>query len=201
MNRGLVPTLLYAFAKNAALLYLKTGWRLRILGKENIPMDGPVIVSANHRSFADPPIVGATMPRRVHFLAKAELFRFRPFGWLISNLNAHPLNRRGDVTAFKIAKRVVADGEAMIVFPEGKRSKIEGFLPAKPGVGMLSLMTKAPILPAYIHNSSYMKAFHRITIVYGPVIRPDGFSDYQVLADEVMRRIAALRESFLSGEA
>lgn len=163
-------------------------------------MSGPLIVSANHRSFADPPLLGISLSRRVHFLAKRELFRFRPFGWLISNLNAHPLNRKGDVGAFKTAMKVLEDNEPMIVFPEGKRNKTDGFLPAKAGVGMLAVLAKAPILPVYIHNSAEMKRLKRITVVFGTPIRPDGFGDYQALAAEVMKRISDMREQLINAE-
>src|SRR5207253_1193849 len=80
-------------------------------------------IAATHRSFADPPLVGVSVPREVHFLAKRELFRFKPFGWLIGQLNAHPLNRRaGDVSAIRQAQRILKDGHVLIVFPEGRRS-------------------------------------------------------------------------------
>ena len=79
---------------------------MRVIGEERIPPTGAVIFAANHRSYmADPPLLGSATHHYVNFLAKEELFRFRPFGWLIFNLHAHPLNRKGgDVAAFKMAR-------------------------------------------------------------------------------------------------
>jgi 1-acyl-sn-glycerol-3-phosphate acyltransferase len=164
-----------------------------------MPASGGVIVGANHRSYADPPLVGVSIPKEVHFLAKRELFLFAPFGWLISNLNAHPLNRSGDVSAFKVSQRLLEAGCVMIVFPEGRRNKSEIMAPAKAGVGLLSKITGCPIVPTYIHNSAYLKSFRKIIVTFGKPLYPEGFEDQQSLADEVMRRISELRAAILAG--
>lgn len=189
----------YVFIRGLTHIGYAAIWRLKVEGKENIPKEGRVIIAANHRSFGDPPLVGVSVPREVHFLAKQELFAFKPFGWTISALNAHPLNRSGDVAAFKMAKRLLEQGYAMIVFPEGRRSKTDELAAAKPGVGMLAFMTQSPVVPTYLHNTGYLKELRPVKVKFGPLLRPENFATYQEMSDEVMRNIARLRDEVLKG--
>lgn len=175
------------------------GWRLHVSGLENVPRTGGLIVAPNHRSYADPPLVGVAVPREVHFLAKKELFSFRPFGWFIRNLNAHPLNRAGDIAAFREAARILKGGGALIIFPEGHRMKTDELGPPKAGIGMLAATTASPILPVYIENSGYMARFRRVFLRFGKPIAPQGFSTYADIAAEVMRQIAVLKQAGRTG--
>ena len=68
-------------------------FRMKIHGVENMPLPGPVVVVCNHRSNLDPFFLGAAFPRQIHFMAKAELWKFKPLGWLIDKLGAFPVNR------------------------------------------------------------------------------------------------------------
>jgi len=77
--------------RNLAKLFL----RMKIIDKANIPSKGPFILACNHISYFDPPLVGSSFKREVHFMAKKELFRNRYFGRLIAHFNAHPINRNG----------------------------------------------------------------------------------------------------------
>jgi 1-acyl-sn-glycerol-3-phosphate acyltransferase len=187
-------SIFYRFSRFVTWLFLKAGWRVEAIDNENIPPTGPVIIAANHKSFADPPVVGVSIPRAAHFLAKEELFRFRPFGWLIRRLNAHPLNRRGDVGALRDAARILQEGSVLILFPEGTRHRTGGFGKARPGVGMLAMNAGCPVVPAYVKNTALMKSFKKITVRFGRPIRPEGFGSYQALADEVMRQVQLLGE-------
>ena len=197
----LAHRVLYPSVRGLAAILFKLGWRLRVEGVENVPRNGPLIVAPNHRSYADPPVVGVSVPREVHFLAKQELFAFTPFGWFIRNLNAHPLNRKGgDISAFREAARIVKAGGALIMFPEGKRMKTDDLGKPKPGVGMLAATTKAPVLPVYIHNSGYMTSFRRILVRFGRPVDPAKFASYQDIAVEVMRQIRSLKEAALRTE-
>lgn len=167
-----------------------------------MPESGAFIVAANHRSLADPPLIGVSSQRPVHFLAKEELFRFRPFGWLISNLNAHPLKRAShDVKALKAAKEILGSGDPIILFPEGRRSKTDTLQPAKAGVGMLSSLTGAPVIPAYIHNSGYLKEFRRLSVLFGAPLYPQNFDSYQAMADATMLEISKLQKHLQEGGA
>lgn len=171
-----------------------TLWRANVKGKENVPKKGGVIIAANHRSLVDPPVVGSVLPRNVHFLAKEELFHFGPFGWLIKNLNAHPLRRSGDVRAFKIALRLLRSGEGVILFPEGRRAKTDQLQKPKAGVGLLAKATGCAIVPAYIHNSGYVSKFKKIYVRFGPPLNPDNYESDQAMADAVMQEIQKMKE-------
>lgn len=198
MNRAastsFTQKIVYAFCKNFIFVMLKLFWRFKVEGMENVPREGSIIIAANHRSYADPPVVGCALSRQVHFMAKEELFRFRPFGLLIKTLNAHPLRRSGDVAAFKMAMTLLKEGNGVILFPEGRRIKTQALAPAKPGVGLLSKSSECKIIPAYIHNTAYMKWFKKIIVCYGIPLSPEGFDSHQALADEVMRRIQLMKD-------
>lgn len=189
---------IYRFCRGFCRMMFQLLWRMEIHYPERVPSQGPLIVCANHRSFADPPVVGSALLRPVHFLAKKELFSFRPFGWLISRLNAHPLNRSGDVGAFKMALRVLKNDGVMIVFPEGGRSKIDQFRPAKPGVGLLAKKTGVPILPIYIHNSAHWLKGYPLTVVIGFPMKSSQFDNYNEVGPAVMRQIKNLKDEWLA---
>jgi 1-acyl-sn-glycerol-3-phosphate acyltransferase len=194
MKRSILSPALYRTAKFLCYWIFRLVWRLRVVGTENIPPDGAIIFAANHRSLIDPPLLGSATHHYVNFLAKEELFRFRPFGWLIFNLHAHPLNRRGgDVAAFKMAKRVLGNGQALIVFPEGRRSKTDELGPARAGVGLLAQMAKCPVIPTYLHNSAYLKQLKPLTIAFGSSIWAEPDESAQSVADRVMAAIAELQ--------
>jgi 1-acyl-sn-glycerol-3-phosphate acyltransferase len=188
------PNIIYRFCRFVCFVLFKIIWGLRVEGAENVPSQGGVIIAANHRSYGDPPLVGVTSPRTVHFLAKKELFNFKPFGWLISQLNSHPLNREGGgIGAIKVAQRLLEKGYVVIVFPEGRRNKTDQLARAKPGVGLLSLTSQCPVVPTYIHNSGYLMNLKRLSVHFGKPLQPDSFSTYQELADAVMNQIQHIK--------
>lgn len=190
------PSLLYRFSKKIVYLWFRSGWRLTIRGHENIPEKGGVVVAANHRSYADPPLVGVSVRRPVHFVAKKELFSFRPFGRLIGALNAHPINRKSPAEALRKAEYLLSKGAVVVLFPEGGRSKTDAFRPAKGGAAMLALRANCPIVPAYIHNSAAMNRFRRVVVTFGAPIFPDRFTDQKELTTEIMKRIGELKDGF-----
>ena len=194
VNPSRLQRAVYLFCKYVCWFYFRLGWRLRVNGSQNVPLAGPVIIAANHRSYADPPLVGVAVKRNVHFLAKEELFRFRPFGWLISTLNAHPLRRgASDVRAFKASRDILQQGEALILFPEGRRIREDALAPAKAGVGMLAAMAECPVIPAYIQNSAHMNQFKRLSVSFGSPLFAKNYPSYQALADDVMQQISRLK--------
>ncbi len=189
---------MYLFIRLLAGLLFRTFWRLKISGLENVPLSGPLIVAPNHRSYADPPLIGVAVPRPVYFLAKRELFTFPPFGWFIRSLNAHPLNRAGDIAAFREASRILKGGGGIIIFPEGRRIDGDKFGEAKAGLGMLASVTGAKILPVYIHDSAHLIRFARVEVWFGKPVDPAEFSTYEEIAARVMAEIASLRDARLA---
>lgn len=135
-------------------LWLGVFYRLRITGKHNIPMQGPVLVVANHQSFIDPLLVGAvSYPRPLISLARSTLFRF-PLGPIIRALNAVPIDRgKGDTKAIKTCIEVLNDGLALLIFPEGTRTEDGDLKPFKSGPMLLIKRAKPLVLPVAIDGA------------------------------------------------
>ena len=204
--------MLYAILKPLTVLLARLLFRLKKRGTEHVPPGGPVLLVANHASVLDPPLVGSAAPRQLTFLAKAELFRIPLFGGLIRRLGAHPLRREGgDAAALRMALRILKDGGALLVFPEGTRGEEGRLGPAKPGAGMLAVLGGAPVIPVYVSGSGRAwprgRRFPRradVTVTFGPplpvvaggVNRKD---DYEAASRRMMAAIASLRDSASSG--
>jgi 1-acyl-sn-glycerol-3-phosphate acyltransferase len=174
-------------------------------GGERVPMTGGVIIASNHISYYDPPVVGCGVPREMHYLAKEELFKNPVFAAVIRSYNAIPLKRSvGDMGAFRKAVRLIKQGRAVLMFPEGTRSLSGKFLKAKAGVGMIGVLTQAPIVPVYLEGTNSLgAAFLRrrsLRVSCAEPVIPSDFKgetgdereQYQKVTDEVMRRIASL---------
>jgi 1-acyl-sn-glycerol-3-phosphate acyltransferase len=146
--------MLYEILKPLTLGVARLGFRLTARGTEHVPMVGAALFVSNHSSFLDSPLVGAASPRTLHFMAKAELFGIPLFGPLIRALNARPVRREGaDAGALRAALRVLQEEHALLVFPEGTRGP-EGMLrEARPGAGMLAVLSEASVVPVYIEGS------------------------------------------------
>ena len=200
--------MLYAILKVPAVALMRWWFGLRVTGAEHVPPEGPTLIVSNHQSVLDPPIIGGAAPRQIYFMAKAELFRIPLFGRLIKALNARPVRREGsDPRALKEAARLLDEGKALLVFPEGTRSLDGSLAEAKPGVGMLAVMSGAPVVPAYVSGTleALPKGAARprrsqVSVRFGPalhfkVLSGEGRKDrYREAAHEMMRAIAYLKE-------
>lgn len=147
--------MLYAVLKPIAVALMRLLFRLEVVNAGLVPATGPVLLVSNHVSVLDPPLVGGAAPRPLVFMAKEELFRIPLFGRLIRALNARPVRRDGsDMRALKAALAVLAEGHAVLVFPEGTRGEEGGTLrEGKPGVGMLAVLSGAPVVPVFVSGS------------------------------------------------
>ena len=134
--------MLYAFLKVTFQLLFRVVFRARVLGRDNLPAIGPVILAANHMSNWDPPFLACFMRRHVAYMAKEELFEPPVFG---------PVKRgAGDRGAIKTAVQVLKLGHCLGLFPEGTRSRTGKMRKAEAGVGLIAAMTGAPVVPAAI---------------------------------------------------
>ncbi len=146
--------MLYRLVRAVAALLARLLFRLEARGTECVPRSGPVLIVANHSSMLDPPIVGVTAPRPLHFLAKAELFSIPLFGRFLSALQARPVRRGGsDPAALRTALRILQAGNALLIFPEGSRGEEGALREGKPGAGMLVVLSGAPVVPAYVEGT------------------------------------------------
>ena len=191
---------LYWIGKGFTKYLFNIVWRRTASGTHNIPPAGtPVIFAANHRSYADPNLVGTMVPYPIHYFAKEELFHVPLLGWYIRRVNSFPV-RRGDhdVGAFKNAMRILRSGEGLLLFPEGgRRLDPARQFKAKAGVAMLAARTGACVVPVGIRNSDRMAKFPRVHVAFGrPVPAPneDESAKHQEFTDDIMKRIKALCE-------
>ncbi len=125
---------------------------------DEIPHEGPVIVTANHASNLDAVVLGSWLipkiGRRFQWLGKKELFDWPIVGWAAAHGGVHPVDRGGaDVEAYRLAKRILDEGHVLFVFPEGTRSRDGALQMGRDGVASLALRTGAPIVPVGIAGS------------------------------------------------
>ncbi len=150
-------------------------FRIKVEGRENIPKEGGAIVAINHRSNWDVPVAGTVCPRKLSFMAKAEMFKSKIGNWLFSNLGAFPVQRgKGDIGAIKAALGRLKAGEIIAMFPEGRRVKEGTTVEPKPGVVMLATRANVPVIPTRIVGK--YKWFGKITVKYG---KPITYEDFQ----------------------
>jgi len=126
------------------------GWSLRTSGRPNLPMTGPVLLVANHQSHFDPPLVGITSRRRICYLARSTLFKNPVFGKLIAMHGAVPIERDVGTDGLKAVWRLLDDGQAVIMFPEGTRSDDGQMQPFKAGISLLVKKANCKIVPVGI---------------------------------------------------
>jgi 1-acyl-sn-glycerol-3-phosphate acyltransferase len=175
-------------------------FRLKVVGRENLPKTGGVITAFNHKSNWDPVIAGLGSTRPLRFMAKEELFKNPLFGTLIKALGAFPVHRgKGDIGAIKGAMKILGEGETMLMFPEGHRIKDGRKVKAKPGVALIAQRARVPIVPVCI--SGEYKWMHKITVTFGEPIYLDKYygqkmeqETVQAVADEVLNKIRELGE-------
>ena len=194
-------------------LVFSIGVRLQIFvhvdktGQEHVPATGPVLICPNHISASDPVFVFGVLRRDVAFLAKAELFRNPILKRLLLGMGHIPVTRgtNAAVEAAKLGERVLDQGGAVVMFPEGTCAVDEYLLPAKSGMAHMAFRTGAPVVPVGLVGTDQVKPLRgrvrlgrSVEINFGRPISPPYQSDNACLADretftaEVMTEIARL---------
>lgn len=164
----------YSFARFLVLVFFKLTYRIEVKGMENIPKHGRAIVCGNHSSMLDPVLLGISLRRHIYFMAKQEMFQNKLLGFILSKLHAFPVDRDGaDLKAVKNSLKVLKQESILGIFPEGTRVNDENSENAKPGIGMICVKSKSPVIPIYIETS--YKLFSKVIIKIG---NPLDFSKY-----------------------
>ncbi len=191
----------------------KLYFRWRVYNPERVPLEGPVILAANHASFIDPPLVGAGLPRLVNYLARESLFHVPVLAAILRSWKVVPVDRdAGTGRGLKTILQRLAQGGAIILFPEGTRSKDGNLQPARSGIGLTVIKSKAPVVPvrvfgtfeAYGRNNRFPRP-HQLQVKYGkPLLFEKERAEaenctkdrlkqiYQEIANTIMREISTL---------
>jgi 1-acyl-sn-glycerol-3-phosphate acyltransferase len=201
-------SLIYNIFYNLAKLFARVCFCLRVVHPERMVESGPLILAVNHSSFFDPPLAGICSRRGVYYLARKTLLQWPFFGPLFPAMNVIPVERDGnDMSALREVIKKIRDGNGVVLFPEGTRSKDGAIQPARAGIGFVIAKTGAPVLPMRIFgaHAAFPKGakrlhFPQITVVIGEPIHfpPEEIASatretYQALSDRVMAAISALR--------
>ncbi|MBI4289429.1 MAG: 1-acyl-sn-glycerol-3-phosphate acyltransferase [Chloroflexi bacterium] len=146
----------YHIATALVGLLFRAFTRCQVSGRENVPATGPLVLVSNHLNNADIPLLAASIPRGIVFMAKEELFR-PPAGWAIKACGALRV-RRGAVEASSLrqALDVLKQGKTLGVYPEGTRSRTGRLQTGKPGVAMIARHSQAPISPVAVTGTEKM---------------------------------------------
>ena len=190
----------YDLAKVVVTAFARVTFRYRVVGAENVPLHGGVVIAANHISNLDPPLLGIAVPRPVSYMAKKELFALPVLGTMIAHLYAFKVDRQaGGTAALRASLRLLKEGRCVGIFPEGGRN-VTGTNEEKAGAAFLAAASGAPVVPAAIVGTRKLRPFGRVTVVFGEPLRivrnrKSDDDDLEKGAAQIMQRIRALEES------
>lgn len=174
---------LYPIGKKMVKTILTPLYRIQIIGKENFPQEGGVVVCANHIDNLDPPVVGLTSPRDIHFMAKEELFHAPILKQLLPMIQVFPVKRgMSDKKAIRTAMTLLKEGRVVGLFPEGTRSKTGEVGKGLAGAGFFALRTDAAVVPCAIIGP--YKPFRPLKVVYGKPIDFSVYREQKISAEE-----------------
>ena len=177
------PTLgqriLYFVCRNALVIFCWLFWRTRVTGREHVP-EGGFVLAPVHRSNIDTPLVAAVTRRRLRYMGKDTMWKSRSVAWLFTALGSFPVKRgTADRAALRMCLKVLAAGEALVVFPEGTRRSGPVVEDISEGAAYLAIRAGVPILPVGIGGSeramtkgSWLLRPVPTRLVIGPPIYP-----------------------------
>lgn len=188
---------MYYLAKFVVKVFFKILYSLHYEGKENIPKDTTVIYACNHRSNADPPLLGAGARGKFAFMAKEELFKNKLFAWLIRSLGAFPVARgKGDTGVIDTAVERLNNNRSLMIFPEGTRSKDGKVGKGHTGAALIAVKADKPIIPVGICYGEKLKFRAPLTVKFGKPIYPE---DYCEISDNPNpRQLVKLKNRYMA---
>ena len=176
----MLKTIGRAIVKNVIRIYCKIVYRYEVVGKENIPKNGQVIICANHKSFLDPPLMMITTGRYTRFLAKEELTKNKFLAILGKVFDVILVKKDSkEVIALKESLKTLKNGQCLALFPEGTRNGLAKGEDVKDGAAFFAVRSGAPVIPCGIKGGE--KGNWKVTITYG---KPLDFSKYKGSKDK-----------------
>lgn len=194
--------MMYNIVKYSAYFLAVIFMRVRVTGRENVPKDGPVLICSNHISNFDPPLLATHIRRKVHFMAKSELFNKKILGFIMYFVGAFPV-RRGvvDRKSLKQGIQFLNEGQVLCLFPEGTRSKSGEIGKGLTGAGFFALRSDAAVVPVAI--SGRYGLFRRVNVVIGRPVPMQDLRTNKAKAEEatevIMEEIKAVHQQAKAG--
>ncbi len=198
----------YRIGKTGFQLFFHCYFRGSVHHVEHVPRHGAFILASNHASFLDPTMVGQALRQEICFLARKSLFRNPIVGAILRSWKAIPVDRdEADVAGVRSILHALKDGDAVMLFPEGTRTRDGNLQPARPGVGFLVAKANVPVVPARIWGSFEAMGRGRkwprprkLHVTFGPPLRFDATglkredkqAAYQKISEDIMAAIAKL---------
>jgi len=204
--------MLYRISAFLLSLVLRLTGGVTLIGRENVPTAGGVILAPNHISYVDPPIVGCYLKRQVHYMAKEELFRSKLLAAWLRAVGTFPVRRgTADRKALKQAIDLLNRGRVVCIFPEGTRSSDGKLQEPELGIGLVALKAQAPIVPVAIIGSDKVLPIsakrlyrHRVKLVYGKPLsfpQPEQGRETRQSLEEVGRTTMSAISELISAHA
>lgn len=200
MHATETPNFLYAFGYRLTCQFLKWLGSPRLYRFERIPMKGPLLLVANHVSYIDPFVIGACVGREMHYMARHEIF----VPWLmpfLRALHAVPVRRgEADLGALRRALRLLAEGNALLLFPEGTRTPDGEIHEAKGGVGFLACRSGVPVVPIctsglehILPRGQWYLRRHQLRLIAGEPRRYSLHNDFKAVAEDITHALRTAR--------
>jgi 1-acyl-sn-glycerol-3-phosphate acyltransferase len=175
----------YRVCRSIVCWFTQAFTRMRIEGRQNLPATGAYVIAPVHRSYVDTPITACISSRRIRYMGKQEVWKYRPIGWFVSALGAFPVNRgTADREALNRCITILAGGEPLVLFPEGERKDGPVVHPLFDGAAYVAARAGVPIVPVGIGGSAEVMPRHakfirpnKVCVVIGAPIHVDAAGD------------------------
>lgn len=191
--------LLWKFLQATARILGTVLFDLRVEGLSNIPRRGGALIAANHQSYLDPILLNTRLRRPLNYLAKAELFENRFFGWLLRTVGTFPLHQgASDISAIRQSVQALRDGHLLNIYPEGARTSDGKIGRIEKGIALIDRRAHVPVIPVVIVGAYEAWPIHRtfprpgsIRIRIGPAMDLAGKSSDEIVAtvDRTLHRM------------
>lgn len=190
---------LYKTFRFIANIIFKILYRIEIINKDNIPKEGRFLLCSNHISIFDPVVLSIIVPREIAWMGKKELFQNKLSAKLFTTLGVFPVDRNEtELSTIKHAMKLLKNGGILGIFPEGTRVKEMDIENAKPGVALIGIKTKSPILPVYIEGT--YKPFSKLKVHFGDTFEfSESYgerlttNDYKLYGQEILSTIYSIK--------
>ena len=201
-------TFFYKLCHRVVLTFFKLFYGFKVAGAENIPESGRIILASNHISAFDPPAIGVATKRMLFYLAKKELFSIPILSTIIRHLNTIPIDRgAGDIKALKMFTDSLQREHAVLLFPEGTRSRDGKIGEAREGIGFIASKTESDIIPCFIRGTNDLRrnflTRNGIRVYFGERIEFKHYKNlqlpkrqlYKKISNDVLTRIKQLKDA------